>query len=213
MILGLMDFYMSQLPQLHHIWSSLTARRALKDCDHIPLWNLFILPVSFLPSIFLRLWSNPPHPIIQLRDIFLFFFSCSTQLSQLLLPAQQKKHWYPVSCDLQAAWKTPTHRAPQPLQHTPRAGLNELTQRFEDVCVGFIYVGLVLLRNVLGPFSLLFVAGLASVAPPPVVALGNVHANVHSVVTCHSTAQQRGHTSDYSHKTPEQCQSAAVPNG
>lgn len=27
-------------------------------------------------------------------------------------------------------------------------------------------------------------AGLAAVASPPVVALGNVHANVHSVVTC-----------------------------
>lgn len=34
------------------------------------------------------------------------------------------------------------------------------------------------------PFPLLLVARLAAVASSPVVALGNVHANVHSVVTC-----------------------------
>lgn len=85
--------------------------------------------------------------------------------------------------------------------HTLHVGLNELTQRFENVCLGFIYVGLVSLRAVLGPFPLLLVAGLASVAPPPVVALGNVHANVHSVVTCHGTTQQRDRTSDYSRKS------------
>lgn len=36
----------------------------------------------------------------------------------------------------------------------------------------------------LGSLPLVLVAGLASVASPPVVALGNVHADVHGVVTC-----------------------------
>lgn len=67
--------------------------------------------------------------------------------------------------------------------HTRYAGVNELTQRFEDVCIEFVSVGLVTLGTVLRPLPLLLVAGLASVAPPPVVALRNVHANVHSVVT------------------------------
>lgn len=33
-------------------------------------------------------------------------------------------------------------------------------------------------------------AGLASVASPPVVALGNVHADVHGVVTCQNTTEE-----------------------
>lgn len=36
----------------------------------------------------------------------------------------------------------------------------------------------------LHPLAPLLVAGLAAVASPPVVALGDVHADVHSVVTC-----------------------------
>lgn len=46
------------------------------------------------------------------------------------------------------------------------------------------------LRAVLRPFPFLLVAGLASVASPPVVALRNVHANVHGVVTCRGTTQK-----------------------
>lgn len=72
--------------------------------------------------------------------------------------------------------------------------LSELTERFEDVCGGFIGVlpiRLVAFRALLNPLPLLLVARLASVAPPPVVALGNVHANVHGVVTCHNATQQR----------------------
>lgn len=43
----------------------------------------------------------------------------------------------------------------------------------------------------LHPLALLLVAGLAAVASPPVVALGNVHADVHSVVTCQDMATGR----------------------
>lgn len=70
--------------------------------------------------------------------------------------------------------------------------LSELTERFEDACAGLIgvlRVGFVPFRTVFAPFSLLLVAGLASVVPSPAVALGNVHANVHGVMTCHDTAQ------------------------
>lgn len=66
----------------------------------------------------------------------------------------------------------------------------KLTEGFEDVRSGVICVvpvGLVPFRALLAPLPLLLVARLASVAPPPVVALGNVHANVHGVVTCHGT--------------------------
>lgn len=69
-----------------------------------------------------------------------------------------------------------------------------LTEGLEDVGGGLIYVvgvGLVALGAVLHPLALLLVAGLATVAPPPVVALGNVHANVHSVVTCQDIATRR----------------------
>lgn len=65
--------------------------------------------------------------------------------------------------------------------------LYELTERLEDVCRGLVHivaVRLVTFRAVVGPFPPLLVARLAAVASPPVVALGNVHANVHSVVTC-----------------------------
>lgn len=62
-----------------------------------------------------------------------------------------------------------------------------LTERLEDVGGGLVHivdVQLVALGAVLHPLALLLVAGLAAVAPPPVVALGNVHADVHGVVTC-----------------------------
>lgn len=62
-----------------------------------------------------------------------------------------------------------------------------LTERLEDVGGGLVHivdVRLVALGAVLHPLALLLVAGLAAVAPPPVVALGNVHADVHGVVTC-----------------------------
>lgn len=75
------------------------------------------------------------------------------------------------------------------INYTVHAGL---TERFEDVGGGFIHVfpvWLVAFCAVFDPFPLLLVAGLASVASPPVVALGNMHANVHSVVTCHNTIQ------------------------
>lgn len=65
--------------------------------------------------------------------------------------------------------------------------LSPLTERLEDVGGGLVHivdVRLVALGAVLHPLALLLVAGLAAVAPPPVVALGNVHADVHGVVTC-----------------------------
>lgn len=77
----------------------------------------------------------------------------------------------------------------------------ELTERFENVGRGLIRrlpVRLVALGAVLGFLPLLLVAGLASVASPAVVALGNVHANVHSVVTCHNTMEKRKHTHTHS---------------
>lgn len=67
------------------------------------------------------------------------------------------------------------------------SALSPLTERLEDVGGGLVHivdVRLVALGAVLHPLALLLVAGLAAVAPPPVVALGNVHADVHGVVTC-----------------------------
>lgn len=69
-----------------------------------------------------------------------------------------------------------------------------LTERLEDVgggLVDVVGVRLVALGVVLHPLALLLVAGLAAVASPPVVALGNVHADVHSVVTCQEEATGR----------------------
>lgn len=57
--------------------------------------------------------------------------------------------------------------------------------------VDVVGVRLVGLGVVLHPLALLLVAGLAAVASPPVVALGNVHADVHSVVTCQDEATGR----------------------
>lgn len=82
-----------------------------------------------------------------------------------------------------------------------------LTERLEDVGRGLVYVvdvRLVALGAVLHSLALLLVAGLAAVASPPVVALGNVHADVHGVVTCQDMATMRvgglergGNGSDY----------------
>lgn len=82
------------------------------------------------------------------------------------------------------------------------SALSPLTERLEDVGGGLVHivdVRLVALGAVLHPLALLLVAGLAAVAPPPVVALGNVHADVHGVVTCqdNTTSGGGGDRSDY----------------
>ena len=66
-----------------------------------------------------------------------------------------------------------------------------LTEGHEDVGRGLVCVLAVRLVSALHiklhPLPLLLVAGLASVTSPAVVALGHVHADIHRVVTCHST--------------------------
>ena len=105
-----------------------------------------------------------------------------------------------MSCDLQtAAGRHPTDFKLQ-MWCFPSCTSSELTEWLEDVRDGFIGglpVRLVSLRAVLGSFPLVLVAGLASVASPPVVALGNVHADVDGVMTCSDTVQRRGSRSDY----------------
>lgn len=64
-------------------------------------------------------------------------------------------------------------------------GENRLTERFEDTGAGVVLpIRLVSLCAVLGALPLFLVTGLAPVASPPVVALGNVDADVDCVVAC-----------------------------
>lgn len=141
------------------------------------------------PSIvFRRCCSKPPCPRIRWSDIpprppLTPASSVASSTKERLISCKLIYRLLGINPPIKAR-NTPVHT------RTLYTGVNELTQRFEDVCAGFIGVGLVPLSTVLGPFPFLLVAGLASVASPPVVALWNVHANVHSVVTCRSTTQE-----------------------
>lgn len=71
-----------------------------------------------------------------------------------------------------------------------------LTERFEDAHVYILPVGLGPFCALFRSFPLLLVARPASVAPPPVVALGNVDTDVHSVMTCHNIKQRASRSDD-----------------
>lgn len=67
-----------------------------------------------------------------------------------------------------------------------------LTERFEDARAGIVLpIRLVSLCSMFGPLPLFLVTGLAPVASPPVVALGNMDADVDCVVACDSMTEAR----------------------